>query len=640
MVFVVIFIFLAFLITAKQLKLVSKSTEKKYQCSSSYKLQLVETIPSGMVYGQYQVTNPKIVDKLKMLILSAKKTIDIASSYWTLRESDVKGGPYPMAKVGEEIFDGLVNAARDRGIQIRIVHQVFCKKGKCMFPTNDTDTLSKIKNVRIRTLDLDHLQGSGIIHTKMWIVDGQHMYLGSANMDWRSYTEVKELGLMTYDCQCLAGDMSKIFDAYWLLAQPQSVIPKKWPDSYNTMFNKDNPLLLQGNNSATRTYFGSSPPSFCPSNRTSDIDAILHTMKNAKKFIHIAVMDYLTAFIYSYPKRYWGVIDNALRSAAYDRGVSIKILASNWSHTKPEMIPMLKSLQAFSSACRNGSIQIKLFTVPPGRVKIPFTRVNHNKYMVTESTAYVGTSNWSGDYFADTAGIGYVVSQSHNDNANLDIQTQLDNVFLRDWNSPPGSGKGTIASRIVRDFGLLHLSSGDLLRSQISAGTEAGLKAKQFIDSGGLVPDGPMIDLIVAELKKLKSSWLLDGFPRTNYQAETLQKHHALDLVLNLDVPFSTIRERLQLRWIHEASGRVYNLDWNPPKNPGVDDVTGERLIQREDDKPETVTARLNNYEKATAPVLNFYESLKILKSFHGTESNVIYPVMKDYLTEFMKKHQ
>jgi len=204
----------------------------------------------------------------------------------------------------------------------------------------------------------------------------------------------------------------------------------------------------------------------------------------------------------------------------------------------------------------------------------------------------------------------------------------------------PGSGKGTIASRIVRDYGLLHLSSGDLLRAQLAAGTEAGLKAKSYIDEGSLVPDGPMVELIVGELKKMDKSWLLDGFPRTVVQAEELQKHHALDLVLNLDVPFATIRERLEKRWIHSPSGRVYHTEWNPPKSPGIDDVTGEALIQREDDKPATVTARLQHYGNLTTPVLEFYDKLKILTSFHGTESNVIYPKMQEFMDEFMKKYQ
>ncbi|CAH1243780.1 AK4 [Branchiostoma lanceolatum] len=198
---------------------------------------------------------------------------------------------------------------------------------------------------------------------------------------------------------------------------------------------------------------------------------------------------------------------------------------------------------------------------------------------------------------------------------------------------PPGSGKGTISGRIVHDFGMKHLSSGDLLRIQIMNSTAAGLEAKKFIDQGALVPDDVMVQLILNELREITNhSWLLDGFPRTVPQAEALSDKLDIDVVMNLDVPFETIKQRLTARWVHPGSGRVYNLDWNPPQIPGKDDVTGEELIQRDDDKPETVTARLRNYENQTKPLLQFYSAAGKLVSFHGTESNIIYPKVKDFL--------
>ncbi|XP_065069919.1 5'-3' exonuclease PLD3-like isoform X1 [Rhopilema esculentum] len=434
--FAIFFILLAFLIVARKSAVKVDSNSSNVVCHGACNFELVETIPSGMNYDPGSPKNPAIVEKLKEILTTANQSIDIASSYWTLRGTDVKGGPYPMAKVGEEIFDGLIDAAVKRGVHIRIVHQVLCKGGKCMYSTNDTDTLAKVEGIEVRTLDVEKLIGSGIIHTKLWIVDGHHIYLGSANMDWRSYTEVKELGIMTYNCPCLCSDMSKIFEAYWVLAQKDAKIPKVWPQSYNTNINKENPLVITSSNGSSAVYYASSPPQFCPSNRTVDIDAILHVIMSAKKFIKVAVMDYVTAVIYSRPERYWGVIDSALREAAYDRGVEVQLMMSSWIHTKKEMIPMLKSLQDFGNACKNGSITVKLFTVPAGKIDVPFTRVNHNKYMVTESGAYIGTSNWSGDYFISTAGIGYVISQLASSNASSPpIQEQLRNVFQRDWNS-------------------------------------------------------------------------------------------------------------------------------------------------------------------------------------------------------------
>lgn len=200
---------------------------------------------------------------------------------------------------------------------------------------------------------------------------------------------------------------------------------------------------------------------------------------------------------------------------------------------------------------------------------------------------------------------------------------------------PPGSGKGTIASRIVTTFQFKHLSSGDLFRAQISKKTDVGLTAKKFIDSGTLVPDDVTIKLVLDELKGLdKHNWLLDGFPRTLHQAESLSLSQCeqLDSVVYLDVPFQTIIDRIRERWVHLASGRIYHNTFNPPKTPGKDDITGEDLIQREDDKPESVHQRLQLYQKETAPVLQYYEQRKILTTFSGTESNTIWPHVKKHI--------
>jgi len=197
----------------------------------------------------------------------------------------------------------------------------------------------------------------------------------------------------------------------------------------------------------------------------------------------------------------------------------------------------------------------------------------------------------------------------------------------------PGSGKGTISNWIVRDFGLTHVSSGDLLRANLRDGTPLGLEAKQHMDKGDLVPDNVMVGLVAGELKKLeKEPWLLDGFPRTQPQAEALQKETPVNVVVNLDVPFETIIDRIKDRWIHPGSGRVYNLIFNPPKVAGLDDETGEPLVQRDDDKPESVRNRLEVFKASTAPVLDFYRSQGILADFQGTESKKIWPHVETYL--------
>ncbi|XP_053312577.1 GTP:AMP phosphotransferase AK3, mitochondrial [Spea bombifrons] len=198
---------------------------------------------------------------------------------------------------------------------------------------------------------------------------------------------------------------------------------------------------------------------------------------------------------------------------------------------------------------------------------------------------------------------------------------------------PPGSGKGTISERIVKLFALQHLSSGDLLRVNIQKKTEIGLVAKSYIDQGQLVPDDVITKLILQELNNMGSNhWLLDGFPRTVPQAKALDNVQQIDTVIDLNVPFETIRDRLTARWIHSSSGRVYNTEFNPPKVKGIDDLTGEPLIQREDDKPETVTKRLKAYEALTRPVLEYYRDKGVLKTFSGTETNKIWPHVQAFL--------
>ncbi|KAJ8286606.1 hypothetical protein GJAV_G00041070 [Gymnothorax javanicus] len=199
---------------------------------------------------------------------------------------------------------------------------------------------------------------------------------------------------------------------------------------------------------------------------------------------------------------------------------------------------------------------------------------------------------------------------------------------------PPGSGKGTVSDRIRKSFELKHISSGDILRANIKAKTEIGLLMKSCIDHGQLIPDDIITRLILLELQNVEQcSWLLDGFPRTVKQAESLDEAYKVDSVINLNVPFETIKERLTSRWLHLPSGRVYNTNFNPPKIPGLDDVTGEPLTQRNDDTPETVSKRLQAYKTQTEPVLEYYRSKGVLETFSGTETNKIWPHVHTFLS-------
>jgi len=202
----------------------------------------------------------------------------------------------------------------------------------------------------------------------------------------------------------------------------------------------------------------------------------------------------------------------------------------------------------------------------------------------------------------------------------------------------PGGGKGTISGKILKDFPKFHhLSTGDILRQHVRQGTKLGKEAKSYMDKGELVPDELMIGLVMDDAGPYMEegrSLLLDGFPRTLAQAKSLHDVVHIDVVVNLDIPTETIVNRIADRWIHPGSGRIYSYSYKPPKREGFDDETGEPLVQRPDDKPENVRTRLEAYDAVTAPLVEHYERLGVLKTFRGTQSDVIYPEVKSWLED------
>ncbi len=175
---------------------------------------------------------------------------------------------------------------------------------------------------------------------------------------------------------------------------------------------------------------------------------------------------------------------------------------------------------------------------------------------------------------------------------------------------PPGAGKGTQAKFITERFGIPQISTGDMLRAAVKAGTPLGIAAKKVMDAGQLVSDDIIIGLVQERLKQpdCAKGYLFDGFPRTIPQADALKSAHvALDRVLEIDVDDDEIIRRMSGRRVHPASGRTYHIVFNPPKVPGRDDVTGEDLIQRDDDHEETVRKRLEVYRAQTRPLVDYY---------------------------------
>ncbi|MGE3919485.1 MAG: adenylate kinase [Gammaproteobacteria bacterium] len=174
----------------------------------------------------------------------------------------------------------------------------------------------------------------------------------------------------------------------------------------------------------------------------------------------------------------------------------------------------------------------------------------------------------------------------------------------------PGAGKGTQAKFIYQKYGIPQISTGDMLRAAINAGTPLGLAAQKTLEDGALVSDDIIIDLVKERIKAddCKNGFLLDGFPRTLKQAEALKEAGiSIDYVIEIAVPDDEIIKRLSGRRVHVASGRIYHIDYQPPKVPGKDDVTGETLIQREDDHEATVRHRLEIYNQQTKPLIQYF---------------------------------
>lgn len=189
----------------------------------------------------------------------------------------------------------------------------------------------------------------------------------------------------------------------------------------------------------------------------------------------------------------------------------------------------------------------------------------------------------------------------------------------------PGAGKGTQAQFIMEQYGIPQISTGDMLRAAVKAGTPLGLEAKKVMDAGGLVSDDIIIGLVKERIQQpdCANGFLFDGFPRTIPQAQALVDAGVdIDFVVELDVDDQEIIARLSGRRVHPASGRVYHIDHNPPKEEGKDDVTGDALVQRDDDKEDTVRKRLEVYQQQTRPLVDFYRKLAAVE---GTDKAPVY---------------
>ncbi|XP_076595100.1 5'-3' exonuclease PLD3 isoform X2 [Chaetodon auriga] len=398
-------------------------------CSTDCRVHLVESIPVGL-YESSPSSRQSIADSWLHLLDKANSSVHIAAFYFTLRGSDLELTDSTDSQ-GRMVFEKL-NQLESKGVKLQIA------VNSPQTSTQDTAELAAA-GAEVREVDLNAVTG-GIVHTKLWVVDQKHFYLGSANMDWRSLSQVKEVGLLVEDCSCLAQDAFRIFGVYWSLGGANNAsLPLYWPARLSALSSSQNPLRLKFNGVPAQVYLSSAPPQISARGRSDDLSTILSVISDAQKFISISVMDYLPLSEFTEPLRFWPAIDSALRAAACTRDVQVRLLMSCWKHSPASMFTFLQSLLVLNRHPLKCDIDVKIFTVPSTaeQMKIPFARVNHAKYMVTDRVVYIGTSNWSENYFTQTAGVGLVVNQTGSEvtKGQETLQSQAKELFLRDWTS-------------------------------------------------------------------------------------------------------------------------------------------------------------------------------------------------------------
>ncbi|KAK5976001.1 hypothetical protein GCK32_005909 [Trichostrongylus colubriformis] len=340
-------------------------------CEKTCEFVICESIPAGLQFDpSYPIFNNttncwmRLMIKFISIFFNNFFVINLCFPCFVGCSAEGYGALAGKNKLGELIYNTILKTAQS-GVKVRIA-QTYQDGG---YPETADLAANSNGNLEVRSLDFTQWYRGGILHTKSWAVDGKHFYVGSANFDWRSLTQVKELGMAVFNCPCLAKDFRNLLEIYWDMGAPGAKIPQRW----------------------------------------------------------------------------YGRLDDAIRRAAFDRQVKVRFLHSRWPHTASRAYSYLHSLQDISSqlqckyeggkCVRRGSIDIRFIQVPLMQYgSIPFARVYHNKYFVTEKAAYIGTSNWSADYWKYTAGIGMVVRSDDTSQQSF-IVDQLAQVFERDWNS-------------------------------------------------------------------------------------------------------------------------------------------------------------------------------------------------------------
>ncbi|KAJ8001804.1 hypothetical protein DPEC_G00173230 [Dallia pectoralis] len=413
-------------------------------CNRHCRIVLVENIPEDLPLSVDGTTHVPLSAGLHSLLDQAKRSVEVVSPVWNLISLDQETSWPDATKQGQHLFQRLLQL-RSRKVTLKIasslLHSVELKK--------------LVENgAEARYVNMSALT-QGQLHSNFWLVDRKHVFIGSGSMDWRSLSKRKELGVIMYNCSCLALDLHRVFSFYWQL-QHRDYIPSIWSKRVTALYGRDSPVTLHLNDTEVTAYVATSPELFCPKDRAMDIDAVREVMQKAKSFIYISVTDYLPLLIkasqgslvsrltpqaptpgclVSVSKKYWSPIDEAIREAVVLRGVKVRMLISYWKQTNPLTFNFVTSLKSLCMELANCSLEARFFSRRDQMDNSP-SEINHNKYMVTDNALYIGNQDWVGSEFAHNAAAGLVIRSTHTLREGGDtILEHLRAAFERDWHS-------------------------------------------------------------------------------------------------------------------------------------------------------------------------------------------------------------
>ncbi|XP_049591108.1 inactive phospholipase D5 isoform X1 [Syngnathus scovelli] len=390
-------------------------------CSRDCRVVLVENIPEDVAFSNSSVCHLSLSAGLLGLLDQAIRVVEIVSPLWLLNSSEYESSFQPTARQGRVLLARL-QALKSKKVQLKVSSGIM--------DSAELKTLvgygAEVHHVNTTALS------KGQLHSSFWVVDSRHLYIGSGSMDWRSLATRKELGVLVYNCSCLALDLHRVFNVYWGL-QYKEFVPSFWSKRLFAIFNKDSPLELTLNSTEARAYISTSPDVFIPKDRSSDLEAISWVIKDARRFVYISVTDYLP-LLNSSAYRYWSRIDGFLREALILRRLRVRLLISCWENTHPLTFNFVWSLRSLCMEQDNCSLQAKFFN-PRVQRDGSLGGINHNRFMVTDRAIYLGNLDWVGNEFTYNAGVGLVISQPRGveEGKNSTVVDQLRAAFERDW---------------------------------------------------------------------------------------------------------------------------------------------------------------------------------------------------------------